>query len=436
MISHNRVSRRWMMALTLVFSLFLSNLAFAQDAEKPRLALLDIREGGTEILTKQLEDAGFEVKDQAWFLKQVKARAISPKKLLRRPKDLRFVINGAKIDGILYFKAQEDDTFDVTLIGKEGKPVREFKTDQTSEGLSENGAKLVVDEIKDEFGMKEEAVAVATVDTLDEPDPAEGDVSSLKDEAKKKEDEVSDRLSNDWLFARVYGRLMKRDLNVTGANGAVLSYASTFYPGFEAELEVYPGAPISEDYADVAVFVDYVMGFGSVTAEGADAGTVEELPITQMEIEGGTKYRLVSPLGQESSTTMVQAQIKLSGRYTAFNVDANRSLPKTTMIEVIVGASVLYPVLFDGFAVSGFFDVTPFGVWGEGKELFGKTASTYGFSAGLGGVYEATESIGISFGYRFRVLRTSFEGDGELDFTDSDAFELVQAANLGIVYQH
>lgn len=422
-------------AMVLAF-LALSAPAWAQSPDH-RIALLNVPGGGTEILTEGLEQIqGVKVEDQDWFINEIQSRGISPRKILRRPKDLRWVIEGAEISYILYLRDDEEDEekYLARFIGKNGEVERELPVDRSSKGLTETGARVIVDEARELLGAA--SADTPQVATLDEPEEGLQDPQELVERKRAEEEEVKDRLSRDWLFASVGARLLKRDLNLSGSNGAVLNYKSQFYPGAQIDLEAYPLAHSDPEAAGVGVYLTALMGFGSVKAAQDDPSVIVDNAVSHLEIEGGPTYRLVSPLGQEGGATMVKARIKAAMRYTSFSVDPNRALPSTSLISVVVGAAVSYPVFTPGFAIQGEFEVVPIGFWGTSSEFFGESSSTYGFGAGLGGLYAFSPSLGVQFGYKFRVDRSQFDGDGTLEFTDTQAFELVQGAHLALFYQY
>lgn len=432
----SRLVRLSLVLLVLTLGVTLTPTEAGAQSDAYRLVLLNVPGGGTDKLTEGLKGiAGVEVMDQDWFIQEVKSRGITPRKILRRPKDLRWVIEGAEIDYIMYLKQDGDEKYIANYIGKEGTVDKEVPVDRTSDGLTESGVKIIVDETRTLLGavQPETKAAVATVDE----EPAEETLSPNEVLAKQKaeQDARAERLSRDWLFASLSGRFLKRDLSLSGANGAVLNYHSQFYPGFSAEVEAYPFGS-DPDAAGAGVYADFLMGFASVKAPVQDPNTIEDVSISHIEVEGGPTYRLVSPIGQEGGATMIKARVKVALRYASFGAEANRSLPSTSMISVVVGAAVSYPVFTPGFAIQGEFEVVPLGFWGTSQSLFGESSSTYGFGSGIGGIYAFSPSLGLKFGYKFRLDRTAFSGNGELDFVDTEAFELVQGAHLGVFYQY
>jgi hypothetical protein len=75
-------------------------------------------------------------------------------------------------------------------------------------------------------------------------------------------------------------------------------------------------------------------------------------------------------------------------------------------------------------------------MWLTGADAFGESSLGYGFGASFGGEYAFSETFGLGFGYEARFDRTSFSGQGSLDYLEAEAFELVQGVTLGVVYQN
>lgn len=397
-------------------------------AEEPDalVVVLDVPGGGTETLVRAIDEIdGVAVQGQKWFLGEISSRGISPKRILRRPKDLKWVINGAGISYIVYLAKSESDEalYDVGFIGESGEDVQKFTVDVTESGLSDTGAKVIVDELK-KLVKKPEKPVVATkpVDVVEEP-VEDLDPNEKRRLAMEEKERLKERLTKDWLVATLAGRVYSRSLAVTSANGTQMSYSSAPFPGVELKVDGFPGAFADPDYADV----------GFVLRVGAGAGKVESITSDSMLMidgEVGPSFRLVSPIGQEGGTTAVRAQAKLTLRYTSFMVDSP-VLPETSMIAPTLGASVAYPVFAPGFAVTGYFDVVPFGIWGTNKEGFGETAQTFAFSSGLGMIYAINKMLGVVAGFDFRLERTNFTGRGEFGFEDASGFEFLQSAHLG-----
>lgn len=406
--------------------------AFAEESATT-VVLLDVPGGGTDLLKSKIaEIEGVTLKDQKWFLGEISSRGISPKRILRRTKDLQWVIKGANINVIVYLaKNDADDTkYDVSIVDESGTNVAEFNVDVTETGLGDSGAKIVVTELRKVL-KKPETTVVLVEDPADEAPTTtrddEGeellDPATQRERARAEEERLKARLTKDWLVATVSGRVFSRELMVTSANGTQLSYSSAPYPGFELRAEAYPGAFADPRYADIGLMLRLAMGFGSVESTQTDS-------MLHMDAEIGPLFRLVSPLGQDGGATSVRAQAKFTVRYTSFSVDS-QALPETSMIAPTIGASVSYPVFVPGLVVTGYFDVVPFGIWGANREGFGESAYTFSFSSGLGLLYAIDRNFGITGGFDVRLERTTFSGRGTYDFEDARALEFLQAVNIG-----
>lgn len=421
--------------------------ASAQDSDQStRMVLLNVPGGGTESVAETLlEIEGVELRDQDWFIKEIKKRGMSPKRIMSRPKDLVWIMKGGSVDYILYFQS-EGEAFRATVVGEGGEPVSDFSIDRTSDGISEAGLRIIKLEVEELLG-----VAASQVDIDAEIARREAEKEAAKSAPKDPEDvrkaalaekaAVEERLSEDWLWARANVRMFKRDIAYSGASGASLTYKSGFYPGFSLNVEAYPTALFDAEGAGVGVMLDYAMGFDSVTFEGRnqDGSGTEEVssPIGHMELEGGIIYRLDSPIGSSGGTNTVRVRVKVTGRHERYTVDDERALPSLTRTSVVAGATISHPVVIPELAVQGFFEFIPAGFNHAGAELFGSSSAfTYGFATGIGGLFSITDAFAALLGYRFRITRPSYEGSGSSDFEDTTGFELVQGLHLGILYQY
>lgn len=393
------------------------------------IVVLDVPGGGTETLVRAIDEIdGVSVQGQKWFLAEITSRGISPKRILRRPKDLKWVISGAGISHLVYLAKSEADEslYDVGFIGESGEDVQKFTVELTETGLSEAGAKVVVTELRKILKKDEKPVEVAVtqaVEVVEETETEDVDPAEQRKRALEEKQRLQERLTKDWLVATLAGRVYSRTLMVTSGNGTQLSYASAPFPGLELKTEAFPGAFADPDLADV----------GFILRVGAGAGKVESVASeSMMMIDGevGPLFRLVSPIGQEGGTSSVRAQAKLTLRYTTFLVDSP-ALPETSMIAPTIGASVAYPVLAPGLVVTGYFDVVPFGIWGANLEGFGESSYSFSVSTGVGMVYAINKMLGVVAGFDVRLERTSFTGSGDLGFEDALGFEYLQSAHIG-----
>lgn len=441
------MTNRLIGAFVVFFGLTLVSLASAQAQEKTgnRLVLLNVPGGGTDAVAETLlEIDGVELRDQKWFIAQIKKRGMSPKRIMSRPKDLIWIMQGGEIDYILYFES-EDEAFRATVVGEKGEPVRDFLIDRSSSGISEAGLRIIKLELEEQLG-----VAASQVDIDAEIAKREAEKEAAKNAPKDPEDvrkaalerkrAVEERLSEDWLWARANFRMFKRDLSYSGSSGASLTYRSGFYPGFSLNVEAYPTALFNPDGAGVGVLLDYTMGFDSVGFEAPTEGGETEpasASIGHMEIEGGVIYRLDSPIGREGGTNTVRVRVKLTARHERFSVGDERAFPSITRTTVVAGGTFSHPILIPELAAQAFFEFIPFGFNHTPSDLFGDTPSyTYGLATGLGALYSITDAFAAIASYRFRVTRPSYSGRGSSDFEDTTGFELVQGLHLGILYQY
>ncbi len=404
---------------------FCASPVFAQDeTPEPVIVLLDVPDGGTAGLEKELiAIGGVAVQNQKWFLGELSSRGISPKRILRRPKDLKWVFKGANITYIVYLARNEADEglYDASFVDSTGESMMAFTVERTADGLDDAGAKRVALEMKKI--IKKSEASIALVDEAPEEKPEVVDDGGLEEERKRaaeKEAQAQERLSAKWLEGTIAARIFSRELMVTSLNGTQLSYASSPYPGFEIKVVAFPGVKSGSEFENIGVVGRLAMGIGSVDAVRTDS-------MLHLEGELGALFRLLAPVADDS----VAAQAKFSVRYTSFMVDSS-ALPATSMIAPTVGASIAMPVI-PNLAINGYFDVVPLGIWGSNLEGFGESAYTFSFSGGLGFSYAINEMLGIVGGVDMRLERTIFEGRGDLGFEDARAIEFLQSAHVGAV---
>ena len=407
---------------------FCATPVFAQDdTPEPLIVLLDVPDGGTAGLEKELVAiGGVAVKNQKWFLGELSSRGISPKRILRRPKDLKWVFKGANITYIVYLARNESEEglYDASFVDSTGESTVKFTVERTADGLDGAGAKRVALEMKKI--LKKSDTAIALVDEAPEEKPKVVDDGGLAEErelAAKNEAKAQEQLSAKWLEGIIAARIFSREMMVTSANGTQLSYASAPYPGFELKVVAFPGVTSGSEFENIGVVGRLAMGIGSVDSIRTDS-------MLHLEGELGAIFRLIAPVAQEAGDS-VSAQAKFSLRYTSFMVDS-AALPETSMIAPTVGASIAMPVI-PKLAINGYFDVVPLGIWGGSLEGFGESAYTFSFSGGLGFSYAINEMLGIVGGIDMRLERTIFQGRGDLGFEDARAIEFLQSAHVGAV---
>lgn len=239
------------------------------------------------------------------------------------------------------------------------------------------------------------------------------------------------------MFLSAGARFIKRDLSVGGVNGAVLSYRSAFYPGYELTAELYPLSLASQGGTGaLGLYLNFVNAFDSVGVI-AQNGQPASLGMTQLQVEGGPSWRLDSPLNQGSGAgSALQIRLRASVRWASYAIDPNASLPATSQTSIVIAGMVDYPVVFENFFIHGQFEFIPVSIWGTGADQFGEDASSYGVGTGLGGKILFNPAFAVQFGYTFNLLRSSFTGSGAADFEEANAFELVQGLQVGIGYQY
>lgn len=394
--------------LVLFFCLVAPSMAIAQESSD-FLVVLDVPGGGTEELMDELKKIdGVRVEGQKWFLQEVQNRGMVPRRILRRPKDLRWVMRGATIRYVVFLEKAEGG-FTANFVGETGET--EESIEVSGDPLSSEGIQTVVKLTRKKLGKEEKPVVAAVIEDI-EPEPVEDVVRPPA---------VEKVATSEWLDITIGAEMLKRDLVVGGKNGGVLTYTSQLYPGGQLRVDGYPGG---EDEA-IGFFLRGLVGLGSVSSAGVSSG------VLHIDAEAGPSYRVRNQVGLETSKRVIEARFYGGGRFTNYSTDAV-VLPSTSLVALMLGGSVVIPALTDGFSVTGSVELTPFGLWLTGKEGFGTSSLTYGFGASLGGHYAFSSTMALAFDYSLRLDRTSFSGLGSLGFEGAEALELLQGLFIGL----
>ncbi|MFP4599866.1 MAG: hypothetical protein ACLFVJ_16530 [Persicimonas sp.] len=417
------------------------------QSDTTKIAVLDVPGGGTDKLfaaLEQLDDV--ELEDQQWFLKQIQARGFKPKGIMKRSDDIKWLMDGADLDYILYMAAVDDSSYKARIVGNKGSEVHNFPVDRNAEeGISSAGARMIRQELREflaeekgqEEEEEEEEESKPNVTQLDESDD-DNDPNERRKKAAAEKSAAQEKMSRDWLTVMGRFSLLQRSFQVGGerleggSEKALLSYGSVFYPGFALSVEAFPLGASNVEMAHVGFYGDYTQGFDSVVV---DNETGEAAAISHMQLEGGVLYMLGDAVALKDSDE-AKMSLGVGVRHGNYSVEENPSLPSTSHTSVVLGVRVNRPAFTENFEVRAGAEVMPIGMYGNGEELFGESSQTFGFGAQLGGTYQATEKIGLVLDYEFDLQRTLFEGEGEADFVEAGAFELVQGLTAGLFYRY
>jgi hypothetical protein len=418
--------------------------ATATAQNKPtKVVVLNVPGGGSEGLKagiSKLDNVTLE--GQTWFLEQIKGRGFQAKGVMKRSDDLKWLMKGAEIDYILFLAADSDTAYTARVVGpRGGSVIHKFGVDRTPDGLSSSGARLV----QQEFGsfLEDRRNANRSAEQPDKKQPVvaqigeeaddEDDPNAIKKQAAKSDSAAKKKLSKNWLLASIQGNALRRDLHVAGTNEAVLAYTSVFYPGFSIDLEMFPIGQSNPEYASVGFYAEYTQGFDQVNVlvEGAET----PVAISHLDLEGGMLYQLGDALALKDSEE-ARIGLTIGVRHANFSPAENASLPSVSHTSLVLGTQFKRQAFTDKFVIRAGASISPIGAYGAGATLFGETSHTYGFGGDLGAMFSATEDIGITLGYEFNLQRTTFTGEGEAEFIDANAFELVQGMTGGLFYEY
>jgi hypothetical protein len=412
--------------------------ASSSAQSKPtKVVVLNVPGGGSEKLSKAIAEIDdVEIEGQTWFLEQIQGRGFKPKGIMKRPDDIKWLMKGAEINYILFLAGDSDTAYTARVVGPEtGGVVHTFPVDRTPDGISDAGARMVQQEFSSFLvEQREPEEPVKKQPEIAQLDEEDDDPNAVKKQAAASDQAAKDAFSKDWLIASVRGNAIRRDLHVAGANEAVLSYTSVFYPGFSIDLEMFPIGQSNPDYAAVGFYANYTQGFDSVNVLD-DEGEESPVAIGHLELEGGVLYQLGDALALKTSND-ARFHLSIGLRHASYSAADNPSLPSVSHTAFVLGTQVTRQAFSEKFMIRAGASVSPIGGYGTGATLFGESSHTYGFGGNIGGMLQASEDIGITLGYEFGLQRTVFTGEGEAQFIDANAFELVQGVTGGLFYQY
>lgn len=434
------------------FSVVLStSLAWADDEVAPmRVVLVDVPGGGTELIEEVMADIAldFDVRSQDWFADQAKQRAFNAAEIIDKPSDLVWVMDGSNIDLIIDVKEQSAEDYQVRFIVADGAETeREFFADRGHSGSLRRGGAMIIRFQLEDFLDARPNLAASVVDdeqpdeTSDEDEEADiSDPQAMRERAAQDREDLMEHYSRDWVWVRVHGRWFQKDFSVASRD-AVFTFRSGGFPGFELDVEAFPLGMSNPDMVEAGFYLTYNHGVQSLNlhTEG-EQSAAQSVSVHNLTVEGGALYRLDTPLDESNR----QLRFKIGGRYEAFSITDNASIPSTAKAGLVLGTRLVLPVMLDEFAVTAGLDIVPAAAFLEGSQFFGADSFTYGFGSELGILYEVFDNGFMSAGYSFRVMRTEFTGDGDplgeegnpVVFADSEAFDLNQGLRAGFVYQY
>lgn len=439
-------SRYWWFGIVVMVVTLMAQTVWADD-EKVRIALVEIPGGGSDRVLEAVNGIeGVEAMPPSWFVQQVRGRAFQPDGIADRPGDLVWVLRGGNVSILMDFRPDGEEYLVRLITPEEGLPVHQFHIDRGDEGPSRGGVRLVVAELERYLGV----TVVAS-----EPPPQQEvtpqteraqreaqaeDPEEIRRRAAEERSALAERLSSDFLWVRLHGRMFHRNFTAAGVN-AVSSFNSAAFFGFELDVEAFPFVLGNPDMVEPGVYLTYNHGFDGLllTDISQDPPTEERRSINNISVEGGMIYRLDSPL----EDSMRQLRFKIGGRYETFSIGErilsnDLVLTNTAFVSLVIGTRLVLPVeLLEGFAVTAAVDLVPFSTFTTDAEVYGTNSFTYGFGSEMGFVFRVSDALFLSAGYTFRILRSNFEGEG-LDgiFGNSEVYEMNQGLRAGIVYQY
>jgi hypothetical protein len=417
-----------------------------------RIVLLDVRAGGTDAVVDALGGIEFvRIERQAWFLEQVKSRGFKIGGIMRRANDLKWVMSGASVNYIVYFKgaAAETPAYDVVVIGTEGAAVLTFQVPKTDAGIDAAGATMIAKRIESFLPKlkQPEKVIVAPPTDSTKNGPVEEKTSSVVDKAlaekeikkastdkelaskrnadvsAEAEQEIEAKQGTGFLRLGVVGKYMQREFGFASQTRAVLAYRSKFFPGYGVDVELFP----LED-SGLGFWGGIEQGFDSFTlmkVGGGEDGERKEVAGTHLAAWGGLSHRSV--------TNRSEFSLRLGGRFDSENLDENDSLPSMGFVSLTFGGDFIQEFLPDIVDGRVGFDFVPYGKMLEGEDLFGTSSYLYGMSGSAGVMIHMSETLLGRADVEFGMRRILFEGAGSR-FEDVESFHFLRSVSVGLVY--
>ena len=416
----------------------------------PRVVILNVPGGGTDLLVSQLTSIEtIDLKEQDWFVAEIRKHELEPKGIMSNREALSTLMRKSTIDYLVFLQPDETSYTATLLEGPEAESVLEFDVERTDGSLSEEGAKTIGDQYSEFFapepptedGDQTEGVELPEKTTGGGEEAEETETSGDQNEQASTETEADASSEGSsapvalWTSGR--GRMFRRNFNAAGADNTILSYASRYYPGFEVDARLFPFGGIGEAFAPVGIYVDYNHGFETITVPPAEeGGSPQGVSLSHIEAEAGLLSHAGGELPATRSGALSRFQLKLTARQSWFIVEANDKLPSTSMTSLIVGGLLTEPIIGDRLAAQARLEVIPVALFSKGGELFGETSYSNGFGTRLGLLYALSDRVSLVGGYRFRLHHSNFQGQGASGFRNAEVFELVQGIDVGIQYGH
>lgn len=405
--------------------------AFAQDdPPQTKIVVMSAPVKGTPTVAKAIKSLpNTQAYSKSWFNKQVKRRGLSPKRIFKKSKDVKWFMERAGVDLIIRFKRNPDDKslLYVGLVTPENGEVQQsFEISLSSRGrIDADGADAIKSEVKT---LLKSRYAPAPEP---EPEPVEPAAPKAPEEPEQAEAPKHKESSEDpdamgpppkqppWLQLHAGGRFAQREFTAAGRNGAVLRYGSVFYPGYRLKADARPakGLPLG-------LHVAFSHGFDGFTATN-DAGTVFSFPVQHFRGEGAVGYDLRSE----------KASVRLGvlGRWTAFVVDPNPTLPNTSYLTLAVHAKAAY-ALHEIVSLGVYANIAPAVLWFNAKTQFGQEAQAYGVDAGMEVSVQIIDDLTFEVGYNMESIHTNFTGPSLASFDEPKVSDITRWAHLGLVY--
>lgn len=402
-----------------------------QEAEVTKIVIMTAPVKGTRTVARAMNTLpSTKALSQKWFNKQVKRRGLSPKRIFKKSKDVKWFMERAGVSLIIRFKQNPDDKslMHVGLVTQDkGEVAQSFEVSLSSKGrIDADGADAIKSEVstllKARYAPEEKPDTPA--EQPDKPDPEEPSEPEATTESTATTSDDQDMQgpppkASPWLHLHAGARFSQREFTAAGRNGAVLRYGSAFYPGYRLKVDARPAKDIP-----LGLHVEFSHNFDGFTATD-QAGTVFSFPVQHIRGEAA--------LGYDLRTEKAHMRVGVLGRWTAFVVGPNPTLPNTSYLSVAAHAKASY-ALHDVLTLGMYANLAPAVLWFNAKTQFGQDAQAYGFDAGIELGVNIIDALKLEVGYNMESIHTNFTGASLASFDEPKTSDVTRWAHVGFVY--
>lgn len=409
-----------------------------QSADPGVLVVLEPRvESSSEVGQRVAEATGRKVEGQKWFLEEVEARGFQPRQILTRPEDLRWVMDGANIELVVYLP-RDGDTLLLKIVGADGvETTSRVILEDASKTLSDEDIKEVVSIVTDMVGPAERAAESPTVEELgaNSEESAEPVIESITPSAtlKKKMDAREDPGVEDarWLHFFAAATLTERAFVLTDRTLRSASLRTPLYPGWRIGVVAYPFQTSKRPARQAGFLVEFGHGFDTITLVSESQET--PVNVTNVEVEAAFLYRFQGfenmAYGQAPAISL-----RAGAHWASYTTDESLATPlDTAQIGVDLGVRVEQALWAEWLGLEWDLLAHPY-VADVTDRISGSQDWGLGFSTDASLNVRVFAGAHLRLGWAARVTRTWFTGIAANNFEDLDSIIFEHSPTAGINY--